>query len=503
MEKRFIGILSLAVACLGVGASGGQQVIVKGEQKSMGYCFDAALNEKGDRLYVAGGQAGLHVFSVREGELQLVMSVCVEGYYRNLKILGDRLFLADTQRGLVVHNISSGIPMETWALGEKGGLGLHVEGQRVYLAWSGRGLAIFDIQEPDKPRLIGRCASPQDAWDVWVKGRYAYVADLKKGVATIDVNDPANPRQISLVTWDQKDAMAEIIRGEGSAAFVAAGRHGLVALDLGDPAHPRVASTFRPSDGSFGEGLCVRDGLVYLANGHEGNRRDNGLIIVDARKPDSLKELGRCLFLGWVEGACVSGSYAYVTNTWSGVRSIQIGAPTKPVLKDSYGPIADPYYDTHLDTPVSAEEKRQVEEFAATTKEIFEGKEFRDQSTPVRALLTLISACKSGDPDRYASVNPSDAKKRTPEEFKKYATDQAREWEKTEVVRISALEPQGDGPAFCAIYTRSSADAGLFNWGAQVFSGQGGTWQKLFNTGSGFLWRKYLPRTDKGGKKAE
>lgn len=55
----------------------------------------------------------------------------MKGYYQNLKIVGDRLFLADTERGLVIHDISSGIPTETWAQGEKGGMGLHVEGQRV------------------------------------------------------------------------------------------------------------------------------------------------------------------------------------------------------------------------------------------------------------------------------------------------------------------------------------------------------------------------------------
>ena len=72
------------------------------------------------------------------------------------------------------------------------------------------------------------------------------------------------------------------------------------------------------------------------------------------------------------------------------------------------------------------------------------------------------------------------------------------------MVRISTLEPQGDGPAFCAIYMRSSDNADLSDWDAQVFSGEGRTWKKLFNTGSGgYLWRKNLPRTTKGGKMVE
>jgi hypothetical protein len=221
-------------------------------------------------------------------------------------------------------------------------MGIHVEGQHAYLAWGNKGLAIFDLANPDSPKMIGQCTSLDDVWDVWVKGGYAYVADLRKGVATIDVSDPAKPKKISMVTWDEEEPMAEIIRGEGNALFVAAGNHGLVSLDLSDPAHPRLASIFHPSDGSFGEGLCVRDGLVYLANGHDGLRHENGLIVVDARNLDSLKELGRCCFLGWVEGVCISGAHAFVANTQSGVRSVTVSDPAKPVLKDSFGPIEDP-----------------------------------------------------------------------------------------------------------------------------------------------------------------
>ena len=499
MRKTLTVVLDvMTVLCLCVGAWAGSQGTFKGEDKFMGYCFDAALDEKADRLYVAGGQAGSHVFAVREGDLQFITTVHEKGYHRNLKIAGDRLFLADARRGLVVYAISGDVPTETWAQEAEPGMGLHVEGQRVYLAWGKHGLAIFDITDADAPTLIGHCESLDDAWDVWVSGRYAYVADVEKGVVTVDVSDPSAPRRISRVTWDPEKPMAEIIRGEGSAAFVGAGKHGLIALDLADPSRPLVAGRFRPSEGSFGEGLCVRDGLVYLANGHNGNRDDNALIIVDGRTPERLEELGRCSFLGWVEGVCVAGDYAFVTNTWSGVRCINVAEPTRPVQQDTFGPIMEAHYDPHLDTPVGAEEERQLDEFSARKKEIFEGTAFRDQSTPIRALLTMIWAFKSGDLDLYVQVNPQDGARRDPQQFQQQAAKTLAEWEKADVLRISRHDAEGDTPAACAVYVRENGQDAPMDWNAEVFTKENGVWKKLYNTGDdGPIWKRWLSRASR------
>ena len=478
-------------------------VSIKGEKKRMGYCFDVAFDETRNKLYVAAGKGATHVFSARDGDLQFVTTMRDEGYHRNLKIAGDRLFLADFLRGLVIYDISGEVPVETWR--EEGvGMGIHVEGRYAYLAWQKRGLAIFDISDPDSPKMIGQCGALDNAWDVWVNDRYAYVADFHKGIATIDVSDPAKPKKIRMTTWDKKKPMAEIIRGEGNALFVGAGKHGMVVLDLIDPACPRVSTIFHPSDGSYGEGLCVRDGLVYLANGHEGYRHENGLIVVDARKLDSVRQLGRCSFLDWVEGVCVSGSYAFVANTGSGVRSVNIADPTRPFLWDSFGPIGDPYYDSHVDTSIGEAEKSQLEEFATSKKEILEGKEFRDRSTSLRSLLTMIWALKSNDFNLYSQVNPSDAAYIIPEEFDKASKELLKKWETAEVARISPPDPQADEAALCAIYVRRTEGSFPLQWEAHVFQGQDGIWKKLYHMEThGPVWRMELSRADADEPKEE
>jgi len=326
-------------------AAGIAQVIDKGRDKKMGYCFDAAFDTARNRLYVVGGSAGMHVFSVTRGEFHFVTTVYDEGYYRNIKISGDRAFVADAGRGLTVFDISKDIPTLTWKWKEvnsnTAGMGIHVEGHFAYLALGSQndpsGLSIFDISNPDSPCLIGHCETP-NAWDVWVSGRFAYVADLNGGLVIIDVSTPSSPRKVSEVTWDSSPS-GEIIRGEGHVAYVAAGHEGLVSIDISNPSNPKVLAQFKSGPRGFGEGLCVQDGIVYLANGNDEVSEENGLLVIDGRNPKHLKVIGRCTFRGWVEGVCLADKYLFVTNTGYGVRSINVSDPQRPHLVDSYGPM--------------------------------------------------------------------------------------------------------------------------------------------------------------------
>jgi hypothetical protein len=57
--------------------------------KRMGYCFDAATDQKGNRLFVAAGNRGMHIFNLGEGKMHYVTTYYDDGYYRNLKVWED------------------------------------------------------------------------------------------------------------------------------------------------------------------------------------------------------------------------------------------------------------------------------------------------------------------------------------------------------------------------------------------------------------------------------
>ena len=178
--------------------------------------------------------------------------------------------------------------------------------------------------------------SRSHAWDVWADGDYAYVADLARGLSIIDVSSPTQPRQVGFVTWSSENPLAEIVRGEGEVAYVAAANHGLVIVDIADPAAPVIASILQTEPDNWAEGLAVRDGIVYLANGNEHNRGENGIYVIDAQDPYSPSIVGKVGFPDWIEGVHIAGDYAYLADTFSGVRSLDIRNPDDPLLVDRF-----------------------------------------------------------------------------------------------------------------------------------------------------------------------
>ncbi len=318
------------------------------DRRRMGYCFDVATDQPGSRLFLAAGYRGLHILDVTQGQLKYVSTYYDDGYYRNLKVWNDRAYVADSKRGLVVLDISGETPVTTWVQSSGKAYGIHIEDDKVYVAAHVEGLNIFDISNPDSPVLLSTLQTSGYAWDVWAHDGFAYVADVDKGVSVVDVSSPTEPRRVGFVTWAERYPAAEIVRGEGNVIYVAADGHGLIIIDASDSAHPVVASIYQPIHISDAEGLAVRDGIVYLAVGSnikleirgetiwEVFTIENGLHIVDTTNPYSPSLISKVSFLDWVEGVHVAGDLAYVANTGTGVRSVDIGDLRKPLLIDTF-----------------------------------------------------------------------------------------------------------------------------------------------------------------------
>ncbi|MGD2147525.1 MAG: hypothetical protein PVH41_12585 [Anaerolineae bacterium] len=324
------------VVCVGIAslAVGARRYLTR---RKIGYCFDAALDPKTDRLYVAGGAAGLHVLSDSRGRLLYRSTHPGAGYCRNLRLSDGRAYTADTERGLVVLDVTGSSPLITWQQGDVMGMGIDLEGDRAYLASGEDGLYIFDVARPDRPAFLSQTETAGSAWDVWVDNGYAYVADVDQGLTVIDVAAPTAPALVGFVTWDDESPLAEIVRGEGDAVFIAAARHGLVAVDIADGDDPVLASIYRLATDSWAEGLAVKESIVYLAVGNKRDSRENGLHILDASDPYRISPIAKLAFPGWVEGVYVTADVAYIANTWSGIRSVDIRRPADARLVDSFG----------------------------------------------------------------------------------------------------------------------------------------------------------------------
>jgi hypothetical protein len=136
------------------------------------------------------------------------------------------------------------------------------------------GLKVLDLTTPEKTHLVENAfVRLSDARDVYVARTYAYVAGGREGVAIIDVEQPEKPRLDQTFNAEGKlnDARQVKIAMTNASlfAYVADGRNGLRILQLTSPEtmpdyagfsprpRPALIATFKTS----GDALAVSKGL--------------------------------------------------------------------------------------------------------------------------------------------------------------------------------------------------------------------------------------------------
>ena len=136
------------------------------------------------------------------------------------------------------------------------------------------GLKVIDVTMPEQARLVeGAFVSLEDAHDVYVARTYAYVANGKHGIAIIDVEQPERPRLDQM--YNAAGALNDVhqvkiaMTNASLFAYVADGKNGLRILQLTSPEtmpeyagfsprpRPQLIATFKTK----GEALAVSKGL--------------------------------------------------------------------------------------------------------------------------------------------------------------------------------------------------------------------------------------------------
>jgi hypothetical protein len=202
-------------------------------------------------------------------------------------------YITDEQEGLIltdVNTLSDGEPRNnhlkravTWnpngAL--NGARHVTVGGSYLYITTK-RGLAIVSVDVPLKPQLIADVPLT-DARASALQFRYLFVTDAD-GLKAIDVTDPKSPRVIQNNTIRLGDARRVFVAR--TYAYVAAGKDGLVIVDAEKPEAMREYQRFT-ANGALND---ARDVIVattnaslfaYVADGK------NGLKVLQLTSPES------------------------------------------------------------------------------------------------------------------------------------------------------------------------------------------------------------------------
>ncbi|HKZ01173.1 MAG TPA: hypothetical protein VJ180_02980, partial [Pyrinomonadaceae bacterium] len=136
------------------------------------------------------------------------------------------------------------------------------------------GLKVVDVTVPEDARLVSEAFVPlADAHDVYVARTYAYVANGKEGIAIINIEQPEKPRLDQ--TYNAQGQLNDVhqvkiaMTNASLFAYVADGRNGLRILQLTSPEtmpeyagfsprpQPLLIATFKTK----GEALGVSKGL--------------------------------------------------------------------------------------------------------------------------------------------------------------------------------------------------------------------------------------------------
>jgi len=191
----------------------------------------------------------------------------------NIAIAGRYAYIT-TDKALVIVDIND--PLKPGVVGE---IGLqHPRAVAIQFRYGflvdDEGLKVVDVTAPEQARLVGGAFVPlSDAHDVYVARTYAYVANGKEGVAIVDVEQPERPRldQVYNAGGQLNDVhQVKIAMTNASLfAYVADGKNGLRILQLTSPEtmpeyagfspHPRpeLIATFKTK----GDALAISKGL--------------------------------------------------------------------------------------------------------------------------------------------------------------------------------------------------------------------------------------------------
>lgn len=158
-------------------------------------------------------------------------------------------------------------------------------GHRVYVC-TPRGLAVVDVDDPFKPRLVGELAEGflRNPRCISIQFRYAFVTD-DDGMKVIDLAEPTRPRPLPGATIRLRNAGKLYVAR--TYAYVANGPDGLAIIDVENPERPRLDQMFN-AGGALNDTRAVQIGSVAASMYALVADGKNGLRVLQLISPDTV-----------------------------------------------------------------------------------------------------------------------------------------------------------------------------------------------------------------------
>jgi len=284
----------------------------------------------GGRAYIADERYGLQIVNVTDPlQPALLGSVQTEGWAFDVTVAGNLAYVAAAFGGLRAVNVSDPAhPVEmgglAWPRSHAGGV--VAVGSQIFLADREGGLRAVDVADAAHPSQLGFWSVMSLAYRIAVGGNHAYVATCFGGVRIYDISDPARPLEVGVyypgVCWEYVEVVGTRLYAATMGSFPDSGIH---VLDVSDPSHPVQISYY---DGVVEcRGIQIVGNLGYFADG-------DWLKIVDFSDLAHPKLVGHTD--SYAGSVTVSGSLAYVTDGFLGIKIFNIADPAHITLVGSF-----------------------------------------------------------------------------------------------------------------------------------------------------------------------
>ncbi|MGQ9771845.1 MAG: LVIVD repeat-containing protein [Thermogutta sp.] len=249
-----------------------------------------------------------------------------EETYR-IHVAGNHAFLSGRDDGLLVMDVSNPanpteaahyrIPTSTE--------GLAVSGNYVYLADYTQEVLAVNVSNPALPSPAGFWATTQTtgaSHDVAVSGQYAYIADVS-GLHVLNISDPTHLVHITtFLPPGQSYGWFEHIRLSGNYAYlIDSSNDRLWIVNIANPAAPTAASSFG-GDTLRVTNVCAIGNYAYVVG-------DGGLWVLDVSDPAQPTQVGHNAAMLYLTGVDVVGNHAFVVGG-AFFRVVDVSNPANP-----------------------------------------------------------------------------------------------------------------------------------------------------------------------------
>lgn len=257
---------------------------------------------------------------------------------------GDLLYTLQGRNLTILSLKKPALPQVVGRLENVGNLRqIALRGTTAFITAREDGLFVVDVADPSRPQVIAHYDTIEFATGIALEDNFAFVACRWFGVEIIDISDPKHLRHVSVMRVGEAQS-CEVCDGYLYAGAWCERR--VAICDVRNPAAPKQVATVK-LDGR-GDGICVRNGILYAAMGHHrpgaelhlddpGYGTGNGMEIFDVSDPAHPKALSRVRFdwryyYGYPDTWRVKLAYpyAYLYHTHNGVFVLDVSDLRNP-----------------------------------------------------------------------------------------------------------------------------------------------------------------------------